>query len=158
MPYRSTQDKHKARTTAHKLYVQDGLSLEEISQQTGETIKTLRAWRNLGDWKAMQEKDARTEFDRLNSLRDSLLDRAEAQLEAGKMPHTEIGLVYKLERMMDQRRRNRLKLAPEIVLYTIKYLINYLREHDPKLLRAFAAHIQGFGDYVKEQDFTGPLT
>ncbi len=158
MPYRSTQDKHKARTTAHKLYVQDGLSLEEISQQTGETIKTLRAWRNLGDWKAMQEKDARTEFDRLNSLRDSLLDRAEAQLEAGKMPHTEIGLVYKLERMMDQRRRNRLKLAPEIVLYTIKYLINYLREHDPKLVRAFAAHIQGFGDYVKEQDFTGPLT
>ncbi len=106
----------------------------------------------------MQEKDARTEFDRLNSLRDSLLDRAEAQLEAGKMPHTEIGLVYKLERMMDQRRRNRLKLATEIVLYTIKYLINYLREHDPKLVRAFAAHIQGFGDYVKEQDFTGPLT
>ena len=158
MPYRSTQDKHKARTTAHKLYVQDGLSLEEISRQTGETIKTLRAWRNLGDWKAMQEKDARTEFDRLNSLRDSLLDRAEAQLEAGKMPHTEIGLVYKLERMMDQRRRNRLKLAPEIVLYTIKYLMNYLREHDPKLVRAFAAHIQGFANYVKEQDFTGPFT
>ena len=157
MPYRSTQDKHKARTTAHQLYVQDGLSLEEISRQTGETIKTLRAWRNLGEWEAMREKDARTESDRLKSLRDSLLDRAEAQLEAGKLPHTEIGLLYKVERMIDQRRRKRLEMAPDIVLYTIKYLIDYLREHDPKLNRAFAGHIQGFADYVKGQNFTDPL-
>ena len=153
MPYRSTQDKHKARTTAHKLYVQDGLSLEEISRQTGETIKTLRAWRNLGEWEAMREKDARTELDRLNSLRDSLLDRAEAQLEAGRMPHTEIGLLYKVERMIDQKKRRKQEIAPAMVLYTLDHLVKYLLDHDPKMARAFADHIRGFAKWVQSQDF-----
>ena len=42
MPYRSTQEKRKTRPIARNLYVKDGLSLEAISQQTGETIKMLR--------------------------------------------------------------------------------------------------------------------
>ena len=158
MPYRSTKEKREAQEAARSLYVQDGLSLEEISRQTGETLKTLRAWRNLGEWKVVREHAARTELDRLNSLRDSLLDRAEAQLKDGKLPHTEIGLVTKLERVIAQRERRTLELAPNIVLYTLKYLIAYLREHDPQLAQAFADHLRGFADFVKEQDFTGPFT
>ena len=157
MPYRSTQEKREAQEAARGLYVKDGLSLAEISRQTGETLKTLRAWRNLGEWKVMREHNARTELDRLNSLRDSLLDRAEAQLKDGKLPHTEIGLVSKLERVIAQRERRTLELAPGIVLYTLKYLIGYLRKHDPKLLQAFFPHFQKFVGFLKEQDFTGPL-
>lgn len=157
MPYRSTQEKHEAQEAARSLYVKDGLSLAEISRQTGETLKTLRAWRNLGEWKVIREHNARTELDRLNSLRDSLLDRAEAQLKDGKLPHTEIGLVSKLERVIAQRERRTLELAPDIVLYTLKSLMDYLLEHDPKLAQAFVDHLQGFGDFVKEQDFTGLL-
>ena len=158
MPYHSTKEKFTAEAKARDLYVKDGLSLEEISQHTGETVKTLRAWRNLGDWKAMQEKNAKAEIDRLKSLRDSLFDRAEAQLEAGKLPHTEIGLMSKVERMIVQRERRRMEVAPDIVLYTLKYLIDYLRKHDPQLLQAFSPHIQRFADFVKRQDFTEPLT
>ena len=157
MPYRSTQEKREAQEAARSLYVKDGLSLAEISRQTGETLKTLRAWRNLGEWDTMREKNTRTELDRLNSVRDRLLDKVEAQLEAGKLPHTEIGLLYKAERMIAQRRRRMMDMAPEIVLYTIKYLKDYLRDHDPKLLQAFTAHIQKFGAFVQKQDFTGPL-
>ena len=49
MAYRPTKEKAEAQKAARKLYVEDRLSLEEISQQTGETVKTLRAWRNLGE-------------------------------------------------------------------------------------------------------------
>ena len=101
----------------------------------------------------MREKDARTELDRLNSLRDSLLDRAEAQLEAGRMPHTEIGLLYKVERMIDQKKRRKQEIAPAMVLYTLDHLVKYLLDHDPKMARAFADHIRGFAKWVQSQDF-----
>ncbi len=119
MSYRSTKEKREAQETARSLYVQDGLSLEEISRQTGETLRTLSAWRNLGEWKVIREHNSRTELDRLNSLRDSLLDRAEAQFKDGKLPHTEIGLVTKLERIIAQRERRTLEMAPGIVLHTL---------------------------------------
>ena len=105
MAYRSTKEKFAAQAKARDLYVKDGLSLEEISQQTGETLKTLRTWRNLGDWENLREEDAKTDLDRLRSLRDSLLDKAEAQIKEGKLPHTEIGLMYRLEKMIDQREK-----------------------------------------------------
>ena len=157
MPHRSTQEKRKAQTTARNLFVKDGLSLSEISQQTGETVKTLRAWRNLEDWEAMRDKETLTEFGRLKSLRDSLFDKAEAQLKAGKMPHTEIGLVCKLERIIEQKNRRTDRMVPWMILYTIKYLIDYLRVHDPKLAPALGDHLEQFSSWVLEQDFTEPL-
>ena len=42
----------------------------------------------------MKEENAKTELDRLKDLQSSLLDRAEAQIKEGKLPHTEIGLMY----------------------------------------------------------------
>ena len=156
MAYRSTQEKSKAQATARQLYVEDGLSLEEISRQTGEPVKTLRAWRNLGVWNVMREHGVRTDLARLNSLRDSLLDRAESQLKAGKLPHTEIGLAYKVERMIAQNRRNRRAMAPAIMLYTLEHLAKYLLEHDPTLAKAFADHIEAFSKWVMDQDFSDP--
>ena len=67
-------------------------------------MKTLRSWCNLGDWENLRGAETKTELDRLKDLRSSLLDRAEAQMKEGKLPHTEIGLMYKLERMIDQSR------------------------------------------------------
>ena len=158
MPYRSTKEKRSSQETARGLYVKGGLSLAEISRQTGETLKTLSAWSKLGEWKVIREHESRTELDRLNSMRDSLLDRAEAQIKDGKLPHTEIGLVTKLERIIAQRERRSMEMAPSILLYLLKYLIAYLREHDPTLLQAFAPHFQKYVDFLREQDFSGPIT
>ena len=65
MAYRSTKEKFAAHAKARDLYVKDGLSLKEVSQQTGATLRTLGTWRNLGDWKNLREEAAKTDLDRL---------------------------------------------------------------------------------------------
>lgn len=156
MPYRPTKEKFAVREKAHTLYVEDRLPLEEISRQTGEPIRTLKLWRDLGDWESMREENAKSEFERLRSLRDSLIDRAEAQLKEGKLPHTEIGLVTKLERTLAQSERRIQKMAPAMVMYTLEHLVHYLLEHDPELAKAFADHIEQFTKWAIDQDLTRP--
>ncbi len=156
MPYRPTEEKFAAREKARDLYVKDGLSLNAISQQTGESLNMLRAWRNLGDWESMREENAKSEFERLRGLRDSLIARAEAQLKEGKLPHTEIGLVTKLERTLAQSERRIQKMAPQIALYTMQHFAIYLVEHEPELAKAFGGHIEAFFKWVIYKDFVNP--
>ncbi len=152
MPYRSTKEKAEAQKAARKLYVTDGLSLKEIKEQTGETPRTLRAWYNLGDWENLR---ANTELDRFQRLRDNLLGKAEAQIKEDKLPHTEIGLVYRLERMIVQREKKD-EMVATIMTNTIQYQLLYLMEHDPELARAFVQHSEGFSQWIAEQDLTRP--
>ncbi len=50
MPYRRpTKEKAEAQKAARKLYVNIGLSLKEVHQQTGETLRTLKSWCRRGD-------------------------------------------------------------------------------------------------------------
>ena len=152
MPYRSTKEKAEAQKAARKLYVEDGLSLKEIHQQTGETMRTLRSWSNLGDWENLREAYAKTDLDRLEKLRDSLLDKAEAQMEAGKLPHTELGLMYRLEKIIAQQKKEEIQVKI-IALNTIWYFMEYLLEHNQKLCVALAPHLKKWLKWVADQDF-----
>jgi len=153
MPPRSTKEKVEAQKVARELYVEDRLSLKEIHQQTGESLRTLRAWYNLGDWENLR---ANTELDRLERLRDSMLDRAEAQMKEGKLPHTETGLIYKLERLIVQREK-KLEKVDTIMMNTLQYLTLYLMEHDPELARALVVnHVKDFTGWIFEQDLIRP--
>ncbi len=138
MPYRSTKEKAEAQKAARNLYVIDGLSLKEIHQQTGEPMRTLRAWHNLGDWDSLRIS---TEFDRLENLRDGLLDRAEAQIKEGKLPHTEIGLMYKLEQLIVQRKKDE-TLVKIVALNTVAYFIEYLFKNDRQLCQSLLPHLE----------------
>ena len=150
MAYRSTKEKAEAQKAARKLYVEDGLSLEEIHQQTGETLRTLKTWRNLGDWDNLREAETKTELDRLKDLRSSMLDKAEAQLKEGKLPHIEIGLMYKLERMIDYREEK--QELPETVALLA------LRQFGPKLhgnpATIYTNILTEFGKSIAEQGFS----
>jgi len=149
MAYRPTKEKAEAQKAARELYVTYELSLKEIHQKTGEPMRTLRAWCNLGDWEGLR---AKTELDRFRSLRDSLLDKAEAQIKAGKLPHTEIGLMYKLERLIDRRERSG-ETEIETAVNTITCFGEYLLEHGlAELAQAFAEHYSAFGKWLLDQD------
>ena len=146
MAYRSTKEKAENRTLARQMYVQGGLSLEEISQSTGETVKTLRAWRKLGQWDLLKDGVSDPEHARLRHLRNSLLDRIEAQLKDDKLPHTEIGLLAKVDRML-ARYEEKTKTHPaRTVLATLELLTEDLQEHDLALLRKLGPHIKRIGD------------
>ena len=155
MAYRSTKEKAEAQKVARKLYVEDRLSLKEINQQTGETLRTLKSWCNLGDWDGLRVADADIDFGRLERLRGSLLDKAEAQIKAGKLPHTETGLIYKLDRLLIQREK-KVERIDTIMTNTLQYLILYLMEHDRELARTLANHIKEFSRWIVEQDLTRP--
>ena len=152
MAYRSTKDKARVQEHARKLYVEDKLSLEEIHEQTGETVKTLRAWRNLGEWEAMQEKNEKTELDRLKDLRSSLLDRAEAQIKEGKLPHTEIGLMYKLEKMIDQREQKQ-GLPETTALLALRQFGPRMSHLHEELSNTYRDILLKFGKAISEQGF-----
>ena len=122
MPYRSTKEKAEAQKVARKLYVTDGLSLKEIHQQTKESMRTLRSWCTLGDWENLREcrnKDRTRPFE--GAYGTDLFDRAEAQMKEDKLPHIEIGLMYKLERMIVQQEKKEERVT--IILgNTLQYL------------------------------------
>ena len=152
MAYRSTKEKAEAQKFARGLYVNYGLSLKEIHQQTGETMRTLRSWSNLGDWETLRKKYAKTDLNRLEKLRDSLLDKAEAQMKAGKLPHTELGLMYRLEKIIAQQKKEEIQVKI-IAVNTVRYFIEYLLEHDQNLGAALAPHLEKWGEWVAGQDF-----
>ena len=150
MPYRSTKEKANTRTIARQLYIKEGLSLEETSQSTGETVKTIRAWRNLGQWDLLRNSADKPERERLRKLRDSLFNRIEAQLTDSKLPHTEIGLLAKVDGMI-ARQEDRVRWDPaRVVLGTLELLIEDLREHAPALLKALGPHIKRVADRIKD--------
>ena len=153
MPYRSTQKKAKARSMARQLYIKEGLSLEEVSQSTGETVKTLRAWRNLGEWDFLKGSIAKPELDRLQELRGSLFDRIEAQLKDNKLPHTEIGLLAKVDRMIERQEIKRLYDPGLVVLAMLELLIDEVRANDPALLQALIPSLES----LKDRLFSGGI-
>ena len=152
MPYRSTKEKAKAQKVARGLYVGGGMSLKEISEQTGETMRTLRLWSNLGDWDSLRETIPETELDRLESLRESLLDKAEAHMKAGKLPHTEVGLMYKLEKLIAQQKKEEIMIRI-VALNTVRHFTKYLLEQDQRLAADLIPHLEKWSNWIGGQDF-----
>lgn len=156
MARRSTREKAEAQRVARNLYVIDGFSLKEIRQQTGEPMRTLKAWCNLGDWERLRVAETETELSRLMSLRDGLLDKAEAQSKEGKLPHTEIGLVYKLERLIFQREKQE-ESVQKVMSNTLQYLFLYLIENEPDLAQVLIENervIDEFPLWIAQQHLT----
>lgn len=151
MPVRSTKEKAKNREMARQLYLQEGFSFEDISQSTGETVKTIRAWCNLGGWDLLRVPKDHTERARLQHIRSSLFDRIEAQLKDNKLPHTEIGLLAKVDRMIARQEDRGFYDPARIVLATLDVLLTELEEKDRDLARKLGPHIKGAGERIKNE-------
>ncbi len=151
MPVRSTKEKATNRERARQLYLKEGLSLEEISHSIGETVKTIRAWRSLGEWDLLWVHRDNTERDRLQHVRSSLFDRIEAQLKDNKLPHTEIGLLAKVDRMIARQEEKDLCDPARIVLATLEFFVTELQEHDRDLLRKLGPYIKKVGEGIKNE-------
>ena len=153
MPYRrSTKERAEAQKVARRLFVKDRLSLKDIRQQTGEDMRTLKSWYTLGDWEGLREAATKTEIDRLESLRESLLDKAEAQTREGKMPHTEIGLMYKLEKLIAQQKKEEV-MVKMIAVNTVRYFVEYLIKKDQGLALDLVPYFEEWNAWVGSRDF-----
>ncbi len=82
-----------------------------------------------------------------------MLDKAEAQLKEGKLPHIEIGLMYKLERMIAHREEK--QGLPETVALLA------LRQFGPRMSRLYGEPsdiyrdiLTEFGKSIAEQGFS----
>ena len=153
MPYRrTTKERAEARKVARKLYVKDRLSLKEVRQQTGENMRTLKAWCDLGDWDGLREKEAKTELDRLESIRENLLDRAEAQIKEDKLPHIEIGLMYRMEKLIAQQKKEE-NMVKIIALNTVRHFVEYLIKKDQGLALDLVPYFEEWNTWVGNKDF-----
>ncbi len=141
MAYRSSKEKAENRVLARRLYVKEGVSFEDISQTTGETVRTLKTWCKLGQWDTLKYGIFDPDRDRLRTLRASLFDRIEAHLKEHKLPQAEIDLLAKVDRML-ARQEAKVRADPGLTtLIVLETLLDDLQEHDPALKSQVVEHI-----------------
>ena len=102
------------------------------------------------------EENAKTELDRLKDLRSSMLDRAEAQIKEDKLPHIEIGLMYKLERMIVQREQKKQELPERVALTALRQFGPRMSHFGGELSDTYREIMLQFGKSIVEQGFPPP--
>ena len=153
MAYRSSKEKAENRGLARQLYVKEGVSFEDISQTTGETVRTLKTWCKLGQWDTLKHGIFDPDRDRLRNLRASLFDRIEAHLQENKLPHTEIDLLAKVDRML-ARQEAKVRARPALTtLIVLETLLDDLQEHDPALKSQVAKHLPRIGKRISTRGY-----
>ena len=153
MAYRSSKEKAENRVLARQLYVKEGLSLEEVSRTTGETVRTLKAWCKLGQWDILKHGVYAPDRDRLRTLRASLLDRIEAHLKENTLPHTEIESLAKVDRML-ARQEAKVRANPALTtLIVLETLLDDLQEHDPALRDQVVRHLPRIAKRVSRRGY-----
>lgn len=153
MAYRSSKEKAENRVLARRLYVKEGVSFEDISQATGETVRTLKTWCKLGQWDTLKYGIFDPDRDRLRTLRASLFDRIEAHLKESKLPHVEIDLLAKVDRML-ARQEAKVRADPGLTtLIALETLLDDLQEHDPALKSEVAKHLPRIGKRIRTRGY-----
>ena len=153
MAYRSSKEKAENRILARQLYVKEGLSLEDISETTGETVRTLKTWCKLGQWDILKHGIYAPDRDRLRNLRTRLFDRIEARFKENTLPHTEIDLLAKVDRML-ARQEAKVRADPALtMLITLETLLDDLQEHDPALRSQMAKHLPRIAKRISSRGY-----
>ena len=79
--------------------------------------------------------------DRLRNLRASLFDRIEADLKENKLPHAEIDLLAKVDRMLARQEAKGRAHPALTTIIALETLLDDLQEHDPALKSQVLKHI-----------------
>lgn len=145
MPEYSFADKDRVK----KLYVEQGLTHEEVAAETGIGLATIRRWSTQYKW--LEEKKKREE-DRANferTMRDLRLSMMQQAAES-KDPQ-DVFAVIKLERMAlaweKEQRQEDPAAAPEIdrpriFLEDMEFVAETLREIDPEGLKVLGRNFE----------------
>lgn len=147
----SLEDKARARS----LYIEAGLTFEQVAGETGISVSHLKGWAKEGDW-SKQKQDFERDFLDLHAK----MQRLKLQLVNNALDTNDPQKIYALGNLMRATARpaSAGKQSSEDraaqFLEWMSGLISYIEARDQEALRALEPHIRGFADTMKQQGAT----
>jgi len=140
----------EARKNARDLYVESGLSYEDVSRETGIAEQTLKNWGAAENWKAQRE-----EYEREYSMFHAKVAKAKLRLanEALKDDKIDSQKIYALATLMkagsNGAARGGSADKPALFIEFLGKLIEHVKAKDPDALRYLEPHIKSFAAEIK---------
>lgn len=146
------------RKKARDLFVDDGLSYEEVARETGVSLNNLKKWGIAGKWTKERELSQRA-FEALNGkvargkmlVMDAILDLY--QNPEKKFQSQEAYAHNDTLRSLNSFNRGNTNTAidkPALFIEFLTKLTEHLKEKDPDSLKYLEPHIRGFAESIKE--------
>ena len=143
----------EVRDKAEELYVEHGLTYDELAEKLGVARNTLISWGAQGHWKERRKdylEAKRTLKQSLMSLRVAMMKKA-----AESKNTDDIYAMVKLERLVQAKEKKPEEKAPDIdrpriFLEDMEFIAKTLQEVDPEGLKVFARNFALLVDRFKE--------
>jgi len=139
------EDKARAR----QLFVEDGVTFDEVGEETGVSVSQLKKWGGEGKWVEAQKEFERQYLQLTTDVHKLKLNTVQRALKSGHSQ--DIFAATRLLQVMPTGRKARRETdeAGRFIKW-MSGLIDYLKQRDADALRHLEPHIRGFADSVKE--------
>lgn len=133
---------------ARALFVESGLTYDEVAKESGVSINNLKKWGSDGEW-TKQRGEFEKEFMELSSK----LQKLKVQLVNEALKDTDPQKIYALGNLLRVQRFKGSNIQEDHATLFIQFLekfLTYLQEKDSEALRYVQPHLRGFAAEVKE--------
>jgi len=138
------EDKSRAR----QLFIEDGLTYDQVASETEISESQLKKWGKEGDWVAGQKEFERDYLDLSTNVHRLKIDVVKNAIRT-KHSQDVIAAVNLLQAMPTGRKARRQVDKAALFIEFATGLIEYLKVKDQDALRYLEPHIRGFADSVK---------
>jgi len=144
----SLEIKHKARS----LYIEAGLTYEQVSGETGVSLAGVKNWGVEGNW-TKERKDFEERFLSMTTKVDkAILDQIEkASGSKNAQDFYAVGTLMKARATITSafRKTNQPVDKAAIFLEMLQEEVGFLEQRDPEALRYLQPHLKAFADHIK---------
>lgn len=145
----SLEIKHKARS----LFIEAGLTYEQVSAETGVALSVVKSWGTEGNW-SKERKDFEERFLSMTTKVDkAILDQIEkASGSKNAQDFFAVGTLMKARATITSafRRTNQPADKPAIFLEMLQEEVEFLKERDPEALKYLQPHLKAFAEHMKD--------
>jgi len=143
------------RFRAEELFVEDRLTLEEISEKLDIGLGTVKRWSAEGNWKTLREEH----FERRRMLKQNLAMLREKMMKqaANNLNPQDVYAVIRLEKLARQQEVKDAGMSapdvdrPKIFLENMEFVAETLKEVDPEGLKVLAKNFDVIVKRFKER-------
>lgn len=136
---------------ARTLYVEGGLTYDEVAEETGISLSQLKEWGKEGNWFV-----ERLTYERSFLELHSNVQKMKVELSQKALQTKDPQLIYALSNLMRSTTVGGNRTAKQdkaaITLDLLARLLDYLKGRDSEALRYLEPHLRGFADSLKHAE------
>lgn len=139
------------RAQCRALYVESGLSFEQVNGETGVSLSQLKVWAKDGDWTANRDEFEREYLQMSGGLQKLKLKMLNEAISSGHPQQ-----IFALSTLMRATPAPRAAQAgtdrATLFLEFVGKFIEYLKGIDSEALRQLEPHLRGFAEQMKQPE------